>query len=84
MREANKARAAFHPTPDSWECSSAVYQSVATGNWGCGAFGGDVEVKSVLQWLAASVSGRPMRYYSFGNARYVLGCCGVLLLPMAL
>ena len=27
---------------------------VATGNWGCGAFGGDPEVKAVIQWLAAS------------------------------
>lgn len=27
---------------------------VATGNWGCGAFGGDVELKSIIQWLAAS------------------------------
>eukprot|EP00897_Mesotaenium_endlicherianum_P001263 jgi/Mesen1/1164/ME000124S00198 len=29
-------------------------RGVATGNWGCGAFGGDVELKSMLQWLAAS------------------------------
>lgn len=27
---------------------------VATGNWGCGAFGGDPEVKTMIQWLAAS------------------------------
>lgn len=27
---------------------------VATGNWGCGAFGGDPEVKTIIQWLAAS------------------------------
>lgn len=27
---------------------------VATGNWGCGAFGGDPEVKAIIQWLAAS------------------------------
>ncbi|KAL2922419.1 Poly(ADP-ribose) glycohydrolase 1 [Bienertia sinuspersici] len=27
---------------------------IATGNWGCGAFGGDPEVKTVIQWLAAS------------------------------
>lgn len=27
---------------------------VATGNWGCGAFGGDPELKSIIQWLAAS------------------------------
>ncbi|CAI9766994.1 unnamed protein product [Fraxinus pennsylvanica] len=28
--------------------------SIATGNWGCGAFGGDPEVKTIIQWLAAS------------------------------
>lgn len=27
---------------------------IATGNWGCGAFGGDPQVKSIIQWLAAS------------------------------
>ncbi|XP_051123031.1 poly(ADP-ribose) glycohydrolase 1-like isoform X2 [Andrographis paniculata] len=40
---------------------------VATGNWGCGAFGGDPEVKVVIQWLAASQALRPfMLYYTFG------------------
>ena len=27
---------------------------VVTGNWGCGAFGGDPELKTIIQWLAAS------------------------------
>ena len=27
---------------------------VATGNWGCGVFGGDPEVKIMLQWLTIS------------------------------
>lgn len=27
---------------------------IATGNWGCGAFGGDPQLKAVLQWIAAS------------------------------
>jgi hypothetical protein len=27
---------------------------IATGNWGCGAFGGDPEIKTMIQWLAAS------------------------------
>lgn len=27
---------------------------ISTGNWGCGAFGGDPEIKSMIQWLAAS------------------------------
>ena len=36
---------------------------VATGNWGCGAFGGDPQLKSMLQWAAVSASGRPEMYY---------------------
>lgn len=27
---------------------------IATGNWGCGAFGGDPGIKCMIQWLAAS------------------------------
>ncbi|XP_068314342.1 poly(ADP-ribose) glycohydrolase 1-like [Pyrus communis] len=40
---------------------------IATGNWGCGAFGGDPEVKAIVQWLAASQAERPfILYYTFG------------------
>lgn len=39
---------------------------IVTGNWGCGAFGGDPEVKTVIQWLAASQALRPfILYYTF-------------------
>ncbi|KAJ3683504.1 hypothetical protein LUZ60_013731 [Juncus effusus] len=39
---------------------------ISTGNWGCGAFGGDPEIKSIIQWLAASQACRPfMHYYTF-------------------
>lgn len=39
---------------------------IATGNWGCGAFGGDPQVKTVIQWLAASQAQRPyISYYTF-------------------
>ncbi|XP_014521364.1 poly(ADP-ribose) glycohydrolase 1 isoform X1 [Vigna radiata var. radiata] len=40
---------------------------VATGNWGCGAFGGDPELKTIIQWLASSQAVRPfIAYYTFG------------------
>jgi len=39
--------------------------AVATGNWGCGAFGGDVYLKSLLQLIAASQSGRDIVYFTF-------------------
>ncbi|KAG0025902.1 hypothetical protein BGZ81_006769 [Podila clonocystis] len=28
---------------------------IATGNWGCGAFGGHLQLKFLIQWIAASV-----------------------------
>ena len=38
-------------------------QDVGTGAWGCGAFGGDREVKFVVQVVAASVAGvKSLRY----------------------
>ncbi|EEF29034.1 poly(ADP-ribose) glycohydrolase 1 [Ricinus communis] len=41
---------------------------IATGNWGCGAFGGDPELKAIIQWLAASQASRPfVLYYTFGT-----------------
>uniref|UniRef100_A0ACD5XB71 Uncharacterized protein n=1 Tax=Avena sativa TaxID=4498 RepID=A0ACD5XB71_AVESA len=42
---------------------------VSTGNWGCGAFGGNPEIKSMIQWLAASQAHRPfVNYYTFEDA----------------
>lgn len=39
---------------------------IATGNWGCGAFRGDVHLKCLLQWMAASYAGVPhLIYYTF-------------------
>lgn len=44
---------------------------VATGNWGCGkSSNGDVQLKLVIQWMAASVAGLPeMLYYTAGNEK---------------
>ncbi|WKY05237.1 hypothetical protein Q1695_005895 [Nippostrongylus brasiliensis] len=43
---------------------------VATGNWGCGVFGGDKELKSLIQMIAAGRAGRDMIYYTFANQRF--------------
>ncbi|TKV90231.1 hypothetical protein SEVIR_9G015300v4 [Setaria viridis] len=49
--------------------SSDEYIGVSTGNWGCGAFGGNPEIKSMIQWIAASQALRPfVNYYTFGDA----------------
>uniref|UniRef100_A0A1J3DRV9 poly(ADP-ribose) glycohydrolase n=1 Tax=Noccaea caerulescens TaxID=107243 RepID=A0A1J3DRV9_NOCCA len=48
-------------------CMDHEDDGVATGNWGCGVFGGDPELKAVIQWLAASQARRPfISYYTFG------------------
>lgn len=39
------------------DCQNLGYEDnfgIVTGNWGCGAFGGDPELKTIIQWLAAS------------------------------
>eukprot|EP01012_Entosiphon_sulcatum_P023200 TRINITY_DN2817_c0_g1_i1.p1 TRINITY_DN2817_c0_g1~~TRINITY_DN2817_c0_g1_i1.p1 ORF type:complete len:543 (+),score=74.01 TRINITY_DN2817_c0_g1_i1:813-2441(+) len=40
---------------------------IATGNWGCGAFGGDHVLKFVQQVMAAAVARRALHYSTFGN-----------------
>jgi poly(ADP-ribose) glycohydrolase len=61
LRELNKARSGFG--------RDAAQRPIASGNWGCGAFGGDPALKAVIQWLAASAEGRTLRYFPFGDAR---------------
>jgi len=42
--------------------------TIATGNWGCGVFGGDVQLKSILQLIAAGHCKVPLLlYYTYGN-----------------
>jgi poly(ADP-ribose) glycohydrolase len=60
-RELDKARAGFR--------RDAARRPIATGNWGCGVFGGDPMQKAAIQWLAASVEGRAIRYFTFGDRR---------------
>lgn len=47
-------------------------RGVATGNWGCGAFGGDLQHKFFLQWMAATLAGQPkVFYYTFADKNSV-------------
>ena len=61
QREVIKAAAGM-----SCECVVGV-KDVATGNWGCGAFGGDPEIKSLIQWVAVSAWKKEMCYFPFDN-----------------
>ena len=45
-----------------------LLRPVATGNWGGGTHNGDVQLKSMLQWMAVSATGRPhMTYFTEGD-----------------
>uniref|UniRef100_A0A3Q0SSL8 poly(ADP-ribose) glycohydrolase n=1 Tax=Amphilophus citrinellus TaxID=61819 RepID=A0A3Q0SSL8_AMPCI len=63
-RELNKAYCGFHRNNANRKHLSAV----ATGNWGCGAFGGDTRLKALIQLMAAAQAGRDVAYFTFGDA----------------
>lgn len=59
LRELTKAWAGFGVTE--------VPEDIATGNWGCGAFGGDPQLKSLVQWMAATRVGKKLHYFPWDN-----------------
>ncbi|XP_048361497.1 poly(ADP-ribose) glycohydrolase [Sphaerodactylus townsendi] len=63
-RELNKAYCGFSRPGVPPSHLSAV----ATGNWGCGAFGGDSRLKALIQIMAAAEAGRDVAYFTFGDA----------------
>ncbi|KAG8008636.1 Poly(ADP-ribose) glycohydrolase, partial [Nibea albiflora] len=63
-RELNKAYCGFARPEDQSQNLAAV----ATGNWGCGVFGGDTRLKALLQMLAAAEAGRDVAYFTFGDS----------------
>ena len=69
-RDIGKATAAF---------TNTEYLKVATGNWGCGAFGGDPVIKLIIQLIAATLAGKQeIRYHSFGDPRINKAFCNKL------
>uniref|UniRef100_A0A3Q1BDS0 poly(ADP-ribose) glycohydrolase n=1 Tax=Amphiprion ocellaris TaxID=80972 RepID=A0A3Q1BDS0_AMPOC len=64
-RELNKAYCGFARPGEQSENLAAV----ATGNWGCGVFGGDTRLKALLQMLAAAEAGRDVAYFTFGDSQ---------------
>ena len=48
-------------------------KTISTGNWGCGVFGGNHELKFIQQWIAASFAGvERLDYYTFGDKEAIL------------
>ena len=83
LREVTKAYAGFlQPYPEIYprgderdietvapttSCASGR-RPIATGNWGCGAFGGDPQFKAMLQWIAASQAQCPeIAFHTFND-----------------
>ncbi|XP_047530143.1 poly(ADP-ribose) glycohydrolase-like isoform X1 [Vanessa atalanta] len=50
------------------EAAGPHFPGVATGNWGCGAFGGSAPLKLLIQMMALARAGRHLAYYTFGDA----------------
>ncbi|XP_037889920.1 poly(ADP-ribose) glycohydrolase isoform X2 [Glossina fuscipes] len=61
LRELNKAYVGF------FHSLSTPAPGVASGNWGCGAFGGEATLKALLQLMVCTVTSRPLVYFTFGN-----------------
>ena len=50
-----------------------ISKTIATGNWGCGAFNGNHELKFIQQWIAASYAGiERLDYYTFKDKNMIL------------
>eukprot|EP01006_Ploeotia_vitrea_P048399 TRINITY_DN67231_c15_g1_i3.p1 TRINITY_DN67231_c15_g1~~TRINITY_DN67231_c15_g1_i3.p1 ORF type:complete len:670 (+),score=79.62 TRINITY_DN67231_c15_g1_i3:32-2041(+) len=53
--------------------------SIATGNWGCGMFGGCAQLKCIIQWLAASQCHRNIHYYVYNQTQLVDSMKNILI-----
>lgn len=69
LRELNKAYCGFSSTVIGDDIATPSLIPVATGNWGCGAFGGDKYLKTLIQWMAASRAGRNVKYSTFKDTK---------------
>jgi poly(ADP-ribose) glycohydrolase len=60
-----KAYVGFRGVPDDTFFEESGKLKVITGKWGCGIFDGIPEVKLLIQWIAASLSGREIVFTTF-------------------
>eukprot|EP00004_Rigifila_ramosa_P005464 TRINITY_DN1599_c0_g1_i7.p1 TRINITY_DN1599_c0_g1~~TRINITY_DN1599_c0_g1_i7.p1 ORF type:complete len:287 (-),score=81.81 TRINITY_DN1599_c0_g1_i7:15-875(-) len=65
LRDLNKAFIGFSHSADLPAREGPI--AVSTGNWGCGAFGGDPILKFLQQMMAAAAAGRAVDYAAFGD-----------------
>jgi len=43
-----------------------INQRIITGNWGCGVFRGNSQLKLIIQWIAASLAGKEILFCPYG------------------
>ncbi|CAH8663180.1 unnamed protein product [Schistosoma rodhaini] len=67
LRELNKAYCGF---TDELFPERKLPPVVATGNWGCGAFRGDIELKCILQMMACLQAKKSLAYFTFGDKEF--------------
>jgi poly(ADP-ribose) glycohydrolase len=69
LRELNKAWIGFKGDPqeqhDFHRGKIPQLRPICTGKWGCGVFGGDPQLKALLQWAAASENSRGIVFMGF-------------------
>ena len=67
-RDIHKAYVGFHLI--NYENQNE--KTISTGNWGCGAFEGNHELKFIQQWIAASFAGvKRLDYFTFKNKKMI-------------
>jgi hypothetical protein len=50
--------------------NGANTECFATGHWGCGAFGGDKQLKAIQQWISVSACKLNLHYFPFGDQKF--------------
>ena len=60
-RDLNKAFSGFYKN------AIGEGKQIVTGNWGCGAYKGNPQLKSIIQLMAASLNDQQLIYSTFGN-----------------
>ena len=67
-RDIHKAYIGFNLI--NYETEKQTEKTIATGNWGCGVFGGNHELKFIQQWISASYAGvKTLYYYTFEDKK---------------
>ncbi|XP_038641456.1 poly(ADP-ribose) glycohydrolase-like [Scyliorhinus canicula] len=64
-RELHKAYCGF--SAEDRVISNSYKPAVVTGNWGCGAYKGDPNLKALIQLMAAAQAERDVVYFTFGD-----------------